>query len=432
MLPLLAALLIVVHPDPDPAIMAKASREDKGGWIILHLAGSPRQVGYQHGALASTEIPDAIAAVKLVVQGHGKDWDWLRTTAHRLFWDKLDREYRQEIAGIAEGADAKGDTIDSDDILALNSYIEVMDYYLPVSDAKVLNQAATSRAPLACSAFVATGSETKDGNVVIGHNFWWDYLTGERWRVVLDIKPEKGRHLMMDALPGLIESGTDWAINDAGIAFCETTISGFVGFDPDGLPEFERMRKAIQYSGSLDDVARIFRSGNNGGYANTWLMADANTKMIGKLELGLKNVTFVVSKSGYYVGSNFPENPKLIAEETPDYSTGGNERRRDRWIAHMKASVGNVDDSLAESFLADTYNDNTKRNDGHGGGALCSKGGFSGAINAKVATAEDIKSMRFWGRMGIPDGSDLVGSKASTSLLHSLKGQAWTLVQAAP
>jgi len=33
--------------------------------------------------------------------------------------------------------------------------------------------------------------------------------------------------------------------------------------------EFVRARKAMQYSASIDDVARIFKEGNSGGYATT-------------------------------------------------------------------------------------------------------------------------------------------------------------------
>ncbi|MFX8887345.1 hypothetical protein ABTM83_20055, partial [Acinetobacter baumannii] len=84
---------------------------------------------------------------------------------------------------------------------------------------------------------------------------------------------------------------------------CETTISGFAGFDPNGIPEFQRMRKAIQYGTSLDEMVSIFKQGNNGGYANTWLMADSKSGEIGKLELGLKNVDFQRKKDGYFVGS---------------------------------------------------------------------------------------------------------------------------------
>ena len=66
----------------------------------------------------------------------------------------------------------------------------------------------------------------------------------------------------------------------------ETTISQFHGFDPNGVPEFVRARKAMQYSNSIDDFARIMKDGNNGGYANDWLIADRNTGEIASLELG--------------------------------------------------------------------------------------------------------------------------------------------------
>jgi len=84
----------------------------------------------------------------------------------------------------------------------------------------------------------------------------------------------------------LIHSGDDFGLNTAGIVITETTITGFHGFDSDGVPEFVRARKAMQYSASIDDVARIFKEGNNGGYANDWLIADTRKGEIASLELG--------------------------------------------------------------------------------------------------------------------------------------------------
>jgi hypothetical protein len=417
-----------------------ARREDHDGWTIVHLRGTPQEIGVQHGTILSKEISESIKSVEILLQEETKkDWQWYRETSHRLFWKKLDQEYRDEIQGIAQGASSQGAKVDADDILALNSYIEVSEYYLPVLKAREKHAQVVSSAPLACSAFVATGSETKDGKVLMGHNFWWDYVTGEHWNIVFDVKPTHGRRFMMDAMAGLIESGTDWAVNDAGIAFCETTISGFSGFDENGLPEFMRMRKAIQYSSSLDDVARIFKKGNNGGYANTWLMADAKNNEIGKLELGLKNVTFERTKDGYYVGSNFPENPKLIAEEASSYHGGGCEDRRQRWIKDMEANKGKIDAEMAKTFLQDTYNEKTKANDGLGGGALCGKGDFGGAINTKVISAEMLKQMRFWARMGPSDGSDILVAPLKQKYTfiaafgdhyRDVKGQPWTVVSA--
>ena len=77
-----------------------------------------------------------------------------------------------------------------------------------------------------------------------------------------------------------------------------------------------RARKAMQYAASIDDFARIMKEGNNGGYANNWLVADRKNNEIANLELGLKNVTLQRNKDGFFVGSNFPVNPKLVREET--------------------------------------------------------------------------------------------------------------------
>jgi hypothetical protein len=76
-------------------------------------------------------------------------------------------------------------------------------------------------------------------------------------------------------------------MNSAGIIITETTIGGFSGYDPAGIPEFVRAREAAQYAASIDDFARIMKEGNNGGYANTWLVADTGKNEIGRLELGL-------------------------------------------------------------------------------------------------------------------------------------------------
>jgi len=333
-----------------------------------------------------------------------KDWNWYRTNAHRLFWPKLDDEYKVEIQAIADGAKSRGDALDADDILAMNGHIELWMYYLPLESAQGSQSFAISAAPKACSAFVATGAATADGKIVMGQNFWWDYILGERWNVIFDITPQNGKRFMMDSLPGLIMSGSDWAINSAGLALTETTISGFVGFDEKGDPEFERMRRAIQYASSLPELCQILEKNNNGAFANTWLMADANTNEIGKLELGLHNITYVHTKDGAYYGANFPENPKLIAEEAPTYDVNEDIGRRTRWKDDLAKYRGKIDISLAMQFMGDSYDERTKKNDG-AGGALCGKSADWGAVSARVITTDLIKNMQFWALMGIPDGT---------------------------
>ena len=75
----------------------------------------------------------------------------------------------------------------------------------------------------------------------------------------------------------MITSDDDFGVNSAGIMITETTITQFEGWDPQGKPEFMRSRKALQYASSIDDYVRIIKEGNNGGYANDWLIGDRKT-----------------------------------------------------------------------------------------------------------------------------------------------------------
>ena len=70
-----------------------------------------------------------------------------------------------------------------------------------------------------------------------------------------------------------------------------------------GIPEFERSRKAMQYATSIDEYAAIMRKGNNGGYANSWMIGDRKTNEIAYLELGLHHTPLTKKKDGYFVSA---------------------------------------------------------------------------------------------------------------------------------
>ena len=263
----------------------------ENGWVFVHLEGKPAEIGFQHGSLLAPEIEDSFEAIKLSMTHGSKEWSYFRNAAERVLWPHVEAEYREEMQGIQRGLASKGSKLDLWDVVAMNAWLELDPYYTRWADVQA-GKKDEKRAPGEhCSAFVATGSYTKDGKVVIGHNNWTDYMTGTRWNIMFDITPAKGHHILMDGMPGLIHSGDDFGINSAGLMITETTISQFVGFDPNGIPEFVRARKAMQYASSIDEFAKLMKAGNNGGYANTWLVADLKTNEIGKLELGLKHVT---------------------------------------------------------------------------------------------------------------------------------------------
>ncbi len=396
-----------------PALDAKSaellngsSRGAKNGWITVQLAGTPQAIGYQHGYLLAPEIADALKVTKLnMLHDSKKDWTFFRNVAQTVLWPNIEEEYRLELTGIAEGATAHGVKIDVWDVVVLNASIE-LGYYTAW-----LDKQKRSAAPDKCSAFVATGSFTRDGKIVIGHNNWSGYLEGARWNIVFDIRPAKGYRIVMDGFPGFIHSGDDFGVNSAGIVITETTITQFRGFDPKGIAEFVRARKAMQYSASIDDFDRIMRAGNNGGYANTWLVADINTNEIAQLELGLKNVTLQRKKDGYFVGANFPINPKLTSEETDfpinDLALSPNARHK-RWEQLMKESKGAIDVAAGKKFLSDHYDAYANKNEPNertlcGHNEVSPRGlepwmppyGPAGAVQSKVTDARMAKQMSF-------------------------------------
>src|SRR5215469_15768175 len=343
--------------EKDPRL-ANAYRFEQGGWVYVHLEGSPANVGYQHGYLLAPEIADAFNAIKFQdTHRTQKNWDFFRKIAHEILWPKIDAEYQQELRGIAEGLKARSVQMDVDDVVALNAFEEVPDYYLPWLNKREHSlNAPQLKSPGNCSAFVATGSYTKDGKIVIAHNNWTSYLAGERWRIIFDIAPEKGNRILMDGFPGVITSDDDFGVNSNGIMITETTITQFEGFEPAGKPEFVRSRKALQYANSIDDYVRMIKDGNNGGYANDWLIGDRKTGEIAYLELGLKNTPLWRTKDGYFVSSNFARDPKVIKEETtfdPNDRSSSPNARHIRWEELMSRAKGKIDVTMAEQFLSD-------------------------------------------------------------------------------
>ena len=344
-------------------------RFERGGWTYVHLEGTPAQIGFEHGRMLSAEFEDMVRGIKLEsTHDTRRDWEFFRQAGRKMLWPHIDAEYQQELEGIARGVQSKGVKLDVWDIVALNGGIELPQYYVPWLNKRQHAANAPHILPEGrCSAFIATGSYTKGGKIVIAHNNWTSYAEGVRWTVIFDIQPEHGRRILMDGAPGVIASQDDFGVNDAGLLITETTITQFVGWDPDQKPEFVRSRKALQYASTIDEYVALIKEGNNGGYANDWLIGDRKTGEIAYLELGLKNTPVWRSKDGYFVSSNYARDPQLIKNETdgfdPNNLSSSPNARRVTWEKKMAESKGRIDIEMAEQFMADHDDSFTGKNE---------------------------------------------------------------------
>jgi len=395
--------------------LAGANRHEKSGWIYLHIEGPPRARGFQHGFLLAKEIEQGIRATRADWEYQsGMEWGWLVGKAAAMFHGKIDAENLAEMNGIVEGLKAAGFSTFLDELVAYNGIMELAGYWWP-QERKKIKDGPPGRVRESCSAFIATGGMTSGGGVVLGHNTIGGYQSAFA-NVILDLAPEKGRRILMQATAGWIHSGTDFFITDAGLVGAETTIGGFEGFDPKGIPEFVRMRRATQDAGSIDEWCAVMKRGNNGGYANAWLLGDVNTGEIARLELGLKHTGFERKKDGCFIGSNVAENLKILRFETSVSGTDireNNVSRRVRWKQLMAQFAGRIDVESAKSFEADHYDTYLEeyRPDIR---TLCAHGELdrdprgwpdspyspTGTIDAKVVDSKIAKRMTFTARWG--------------------------------
>jgi hypothetical protein len=428
--------------------ITRANRHDRDGWISLRLDGSPRELGFQHGYLLAKEIDGSLRTTRKEWEyGSGMDWSWLVQKGNEMFLPRIDSSLLAELDGIVEGLAAAGVKSDRAEIITYNGIIELGKYWWPgIKDSLKLRSPSHSKQ--SCSSFIATGSLTRDGGIVLGHNTMTSYVSAD-CNIILDVLPRTGHRILMQASPGWVHSGTDFFITDAGLIGSETTIDGFSGFDEHGVPEFVRMRRATQDASSIDEWCAIMRTGNNGGYANAWLIGDTKTNEIARLELGLKYVGFDRTRDGYYVGSNIAEDVKILRHETNIRETdirNSDIARRVRWKQLMKDNRGRITAALAKQFEGDHY-DTYLMQVRLGSRSLCAHWDRdstdpgevpfdpSGTVDAKVVDSGMAKRMAFSARWGSGCGTafnapDFLQNHPQfdwlTGILHSRASYPWT------
>ena len=354
--------------------------DKKEGWIYLEVGGTPYEIGFAHGKLLRPHFKQVLRVLPFNVEHELKISyaDYLRD-CKRIFTPILDEDewafIKDELRGIVAGASMKGITYDF--LVAWNSYLSMCTYYEKNHDSfGVVSEGTVVREPLGrCSAFIATGSATKTGEIVMAHNTHSDFATGFILNVVMRVIPSSAMPLapisfVMQTAPGLICSSSDWFLCDNGIIGCETTISN-LNFVPDFLiqpsvathskvPYYLRIRKAMQYGKTLDDYVEIMSKKSAGDYACTWFLGDINTGEIMMLEDGGKHIGVERTHDGAFHASNNAMTPEIAALDTthdnkynPDSTTGARHLRMEYLL--FDKYRGKLDTTNAKKILADHY-----------------------------------------------------------------------------
>ena len=357
---------------------------EKNGWIYVHIEGEPRERGRQHGRHVHEELKKAIDTTKFYcLYDYGKDWEFFIDSSKKIYEPVVREKYPElyeEMEGIAEGCKEKGYDISVSEIICWNANLVIFDYWWPNEEAnKVLPAGSLKKsgrsgggarnirpdgAPGRCSAFLAVGDGvTKDGKIVLAHNTFENFVSGQYCNMMLSIKPTNGSRILMQTQPGFVWSGSDFFVtknDDKNTNFVgsETTIGGFLPYKL-GNPIFCRIRKAMQYAEKLEDFEKFLLDDNTGGYANSWIFGDVKENKIMRIELGLKYHHTEYKTKGYFIGFNGSYDPKIRNLECR--AQGYDDIRRHQGARHvrleqlMQEHMGNIDIAKAKEILSDHY-----------------------------------------------------------------------------
>ena len=372
------------------------------GWITVKVSGSYYDMGYQHGLILRKQIVKARQVMESLVKNVYKISlsDYVSKCVSLVKETDEWKNIFDELRGIRDGCSS---AISLDELIAWNMYLS-MD--------EILNK-KLKKDSQRCSAFIATGSKTVDGKILMAHNTHCEYASGFISNIVMHVRPSAPDTFpfVMQTLPGLVCSSTDWFISESGIIGCETTISN-INYIPDfekGVPYFFRIRKAMETGKTLDDYVSIMMEQNAGDYACSWLFGDINSGEIMRFELGKKTHGIARTEDGLFYGMNSAFTPELAKKETDDTElndpTTINGSRNARLNQLLNAKK--LDLKYAKKVLADHYDckEQMVRKGIRGicKHKECEKGEdykIAGTVDGKVTNADMARKLKFIGRMG--------------------------------
>ncbi|MHC4984921.1 MAG: C45 family autoproteolytic acyltransferase/hydrolase [Planctomycetota bacterium] len=286
-----------------------AARVDIRGRVpIVHLYGSPEEMGLQYGRLmgpalraltscVAAAIPDRMQNLFLAMTRRGE--------AH------LPVDIRREIIAMADAAEAPFETL-----AALNVVTRI-----------------------ACTTIAAPDA---DGRLVMGRNGdFFGMGLGERGMLTVVRHPPKARATATVAFLGMVGAFT--GMNDAGVAYGNMLVFNAAGpkWKPTGLPIQIALRAAAETAGTAAELIEALTAQSHAIPMNI-MAADADEALV--LELGLADTALRRAEAnGLLVATNHFRTPELAShpERCDRYLrlTGNNDRPVVMTVADMKRAL---------------------------------------------------------------------------------------------
>jgi hypothetical protein len=361
-----------LQTDGERRVFEQAFMEKKAGLYILHIEGTPYEVGYQHGALLRDEInKGSVRFYADVINGGKKEPFSLKIWLLRKYLDwKVYVPFRKhqpenilaELKGISDGSGVPFDII-----FKANHHAGLTMMMTPEFAKK--NVEALEKLGIhvgACSSFSAVGKASAGGKTIVGRNT--DYPGTALWpkyQTLLFVRPSDGFAHVKIGTAGLILWNP--AMNTEGIVVCpHNMVYDDISADGWSIPAFsdEIIRKAA----SLKEAEKIFED-NPRAVSAGYLIASGREKDALAAELSTGKVSIRRMEKDRIVMTNMAIlDEKRKIDITINYNVIEHIPARYRRLMQLiDENYGNIDPKLAAAFMGDhiQYTTGLERSAGH-------------------------------------------------------------------
>ena len=342
--------------------------ERRGELYILHLKGSPYEIGYQHGILMSEEIRQGVVDLYADPINGGRKThsplSWLiKQYLNKKVYNPIEKAQPQQLIEQLKGI-ADGSGVPYKRIFKANHHTAVIMTMTPVlikQNFKKFNKLGIQIG--ACSTFVATKEATINGKTIVGRNT--DYSGVEGWpkyQTIFFVEPEDGFKYVQVGTAGIIM----WApgMNENGMVVCAHYMI-YDDIKPNGWSIAAFTDELLRKAENLDDAIKILNS-NPRGVSCGFVVTDGRRKDAFAAEISTQKATIRKLEENKIIMTNMAvSDEKREIDFVSKYNLNeGCPGRYLRLTQLIKENYGKIDPSLAAEFMGDhiRITTNTERN----------------------------------------------------------------------
>ena len=269
----------VAHAKPN----ATPRIEQVGNVRVMHLYGSHREMGHQHGRLLRDEVQMLYKDYFVRFAGGEIQIAMATKLAEFSMLPHIPSDYLEEMRGLAEGSG-----LEFKQVLLAQAFLDIK---------KIVQ----------CSTVALSGHASAEGEPMLGRNLDFPSLgIAHRHSIIVVWHPTKGQTTVSVGWPLLL--GTFSGMNEAGVSLAMmevyTSDSSIAG-----MPYAFQYRRALEVSKSTADVVSFIQKGTHTASNNLMVLDSLGKSAL--LEITAKQIAVRTSGDGKLYATNHHRSPPL-------------------------------------------------------------------------------------------------------------------------